>query len=380
MRHATRRLLPGLLLTAALTAAPGCGEDAAPDVEPTHRVRVFVVGKRSTGQSRRISGRVEAADESTLSFGVGGQVAKVIAQRGQTVVEGQELARLDDEPHRLAAEEARANLASARARLVEAEATYDRVKDLVARRAAAQKELDAATTGLATADGDVKAAQGALDRAQLDLARTRLVAPFPGQVVDVTIDPFQDVAAGEPAVVLSAAGALKVELLVPETMIRDVDYGQTVRVTFPTLEGEEVPATVTRIGAAAESGNAFPVTVRLAESEADLRPGMTAGVTFDFSAYLDGRTAYLVPLSALAIDAALLREPPADADAGSREAPLFVFDPETGTVRYRAVRVGDLRGNEVEVFEGLESGDQVVSAGVAFLRDGMRAAVWEPRR
>ena len=107
---------------------------------------------------------------------------------------------------------------------------------------------------------------------------------------------------------------------------------------------------------------------------------MTASVTFNFTAYLDGRTAYLVPLSALALEAALIAEPSPDAETRGTEAPLFVFDPDAEEVRYRMVLVGDLRGNEIEVFEGLEAGDQVVSAGVAFLRDGMTAIVWEPRR
>ena len=99
---------------------------------------------------------------------------------------------------------------------------------------------------------------------------------------------------------------LAIEVSVPETLIREVDFGQVVQVAFPSLEGVTVSGLVTVIGAEAEAGNAFPVTVRLSASEADLRPGMTASVTFNFNAYLGGRTAYLIPLSAIAIDAGLL--------------------------------------------------------------------------
>ena len=66
---------------------------------------------------------------------------------------------------------------------------------MVKERASSQKDLDAATAALATANGDLKAAQGTLDQAELDLKRTRLTAPFAGQVVDVPIDPFQEIAA-----------------------------------------------------------------------------------------------------------------------------------------------------------------------------------------
>ena len=40
--------------------------------------------------------------------------------------------------------------------------------------------------------------------------------------------------------------------------------------------------------------------------------------------------------------------------------------------------VGDLRGNMLEVHSGLQPGDQVVSAGVPFLRDQMKVELWEP--
>lgn len=363
----------------ALLALWGCS-DPPPAEEVTPSVKVFVVGKQATGQSRRISGKVDAAERSTLSFGVNGRVLEIIAVKGQTISKGQLLARLDDEPFRLKLAQARTRLTTARATLVEAQAMFDRIDNLVKRQAATQKDLDAATRKVATADGDVRSAQSALAQAELDLARTRLKAPFAGQVVDVPVDPFQEVAASEAVVALQVAGALEVNVLVPETLIRDVDYGQAVQVTFPTLPGVKVPGLVTKIGAEAEAGNAFAVTVILQESDTDLRSGMTASVTFNFNAYLGERTAFLIPLSAIAIEAGLRssRESSAETESSGNRAPVFVFDPASGKIQLRELVVGDLRGNEIEVYEGLQPGDQVVSAGVAFLRDGMQVRVWAP--
>ncbi len=208
-----------------------------------------------------------------------------------------------------------------------------------------------------------------------------MLAPFPGQVVSVSIDPFQEVSGNSEAVLLQSSGALDVGVLVPETMIRDIDYGQAVQVTFPTLPDTSVQGVVHSIGADTAAGNAFAVKIRLTPTEADLRAGMTASATFNFTAHLDGRRAYLIPLSAMAIDAALARpEAAAPEDASDKRAPLFVYDPADKKLHFRMVSIGDLRGNEIEVFDGLEPGDQVVSAGTAFLRDGMAARVWTPRQ
>ncbi|MFB3106090.1 MAG: hypothetical protein ACE1ZA_14395 [Pseudomonadales bacterium] len=56
---------------------------------------------------------------------------------------------------------------------------------------------------------------------------------------------------------------------------------------------------------------------------------------------------------------------------------MFVVD-DNNRLRVKDVVVGDIRGNLLEVFEGLEAGDKIVSAGVAFLREGMTVELWTP--
>ncbi len=363
-----------------LSALTGCNDPPVESAAPTPRVKVFVVGKKALGQSRRMSGKVQAADQSKLSFGVSGNVAEIFVETGQAVTEGQLLARLDPEPLRLSLEKLRASVTTARAKRVDAQSEFERMRNLIKQQGASQREVDAATSALGAADGDLNGTLRSLEQAELDVARTKLTAPFDGRIVEVSVDPFEEVAASGQAFLLQANGALEVEVRVPETLIRNVDFGQVVQVEFPSIEGVDVKGVVATIGAESESGNAFPVTVRLASTEADIRPGMTASVTFNFNAYLDGRNAYLIPISALAIDAGLREAAatgtPEQAGPGS-EVPVFVLDPATGTVGLRQVTVGDIRGNELEVFEGLQPGDQVVAAGVSFLRDGMEAQAWK---
>ena len=57
----------------------------------------------------------------------------------------------------------------------------------------------------------------------------------------------------------------------------------------------------------------------------------------------------------------------AEADDGFA---VFVFDPQSSTVSKRAIRSGGVRDNDLAVFEGLEEGDIIATAGVTFLREG----------
>ena len=349
----------------------GCNDSSEIQEETIPRVKVYTVGKQATGQARRLSGKVQAADKSTLSFGISGKVVEIIVKTGQTVVKGQLLAKLDEKPFQLTLQEVRANLNSARAELEKAKGAYNRTATLFKEEAASQKDFDSATALLATANGKLEAAKSALDQAELDFQRTKLTAPYSGKVVDVPIDAFQEIAASGEAVILQSDEALEIDVRVPETLIREVDYGKVVQASFPTIKDLVVPGVVTSVGAETEAGNAFPVTITLSDSTSDLRPGMTASVTFNFRSYLEGRSAFLIPLSAIAIEAGLTSagSSKSQKDETKNEAPVYVFNSEKKVVELRKLLVGDLRGNEIEVFEGLKSGDQVVSAGIAFIRE-----------
>lgn len=363
----------------ALFALAGCSDDLAPVVEHTPRVKYFTVGEQATGQTRRISGKLVAADSSPLSFGVGGTVAEVLVAQGDEVQQGQVLARLDTEPLELAVEQARAELNIARAKAAETRQAYKRVAELFKKRAASQAEVDSATANHGVSRGNVRSAKSALARGERDLAHAELAAPFAGIIASRSVEPFQEISAGSEAFVLETGNALEVEVRVPETLIRNVDFGQAVQVTFPTLDDTTVSGTVNEIGSRAESGNAFPVSIQLSSTDADLRPGMTAGVTFNFDAYLEGKTVFLIPLSALAIEFGMIRETnEADSGKGPRQTvPLFVIN-DANQLEARDVVVGDLRGNQLEVFEGLAEGEKIVSAAVSFLREGMTVELWTP--
>lgn len=357
----------------------GC-KKKEPEQEVIPSVKVFEVGKKTTGQQRRISGTVDAAKQSILSFGVSGKVDEIAVAEGEEVVEGQMLANLDDEPFRIKLEDARAKLNSCRAKFLEAQATLNRTENLFKQNAASQKDLEAATASLAVANNDLKAAQGALSQAELDQSRTRLVAPFSGKIVESYVDPFQEINTGEPIFSIQSDDMLEINIRVPETLIRFVDYGQAVKVTFPSLPKITASGWIATIAAKAVEGNAFPVTINLSDANADIRPGMTANVMFNFDAYLEGRIAYLIPLSAIAIDAGFLEKDKYNQDIATEltEAPVFIFDLESGQINKKKIIVGGLRGNELEVFDGLEPGDLVVTAGVTFCRDGMKAKIWSP--
>jgi RND family efflux transporter MFP subunit len=366
-----------IFLLVPVLALSACGDAPVPEDAAIPRVKLYTVGQADNDRTRRFSGSVVASEEAPLSFALSGTVQEVRVARGNVVRQGQLLASLDSAPTRTALDSARAQLVSARAGLTDAKSTYERYSSLQSRGAVSRADLETATSNYASARSSVSTAQAEIERLERDMANTNLVAPFDGTVAERSIEPFQEVTPGQSAFVLQTTESLEVDVQIPENMIGEIDYADVVNVSFPAFDGLSAKGSVQTIGSRAESGNSFPVTVRLHGVAPDVRPGMTAGVTFILSSQQQGGAIYLIPVAAIAIDVGVNA---ATGDGDLRTAPVFIFDEASGQLQVRQVRIGDIRGNYLEVVDGLREGDRVVSAGVPFLREGQTVEEWRPEQ
>lgn len=371
----TRPITPRRLLwalAAAFMALAGCSEAPREEVPSVKSVKTAVAALSSGIFSRALSGVVEAQDSASLSFPVGGTLLEVHAERGDRVAAGQILARLDPKPfeNRLRAAEARVR--SAQAGLLKAKEQFQRKQSLLNQGFIAKAEFDEARASLAAAQGELDVADSEMEDARRDRSRTALAAPYAGVVARKDVNPFQEVKAGEPLFELMGAQGLKVRIMVPESLIGGVRPGDGAQVAFAVLKGFTVRGRVAEVGATAEAGNAFPVSVVLDAPPPAVRVGMTALVSLRSGA---GAPVFLVPLTALAMD-----EMPRLAAGGGTQgkAPIFIFDPTEQMARLRLVEVLDLQDNFLAVRSGLAEGEEVIVAGAAFLRDGMPVRRWTP--
>ncbi len=355
--------LAALIALAAALACGGAEPEAAPELRPvrTHRVQAS-----AATAERTLAGVARAGVESRLSFRVAGTVVSVHVDLGDAVRKGQALARLDPTDYELKVEEAEAALAQGQAGLRRAQADYERVRALYENNNASKSELDAARAAAESAEAQVRAVRKQLDLAEQQLGYTALKAPIDGAVARVDVEINEAVKSGEEVFLLTAGSRPEVEVAVPEVMIAAVEMRQPLSVSFDALPGRVLAAEVTEIGVAAVgAASTFTVVARLIEEAAEVRPGMAAEVTFRLRS--PGREPRIVV--------------PGVAVGEDREG-RFVFVLERGAaaaadegvVRRRAVEVGgEVQGlGGIEILSGLADGDEVVTAGVRRLADGMR--------
>ena len=366
-----KHLFPSTLLIIPLLSLSACNGEEKEITAQAKAVKTIVVGGVDGMKTRKLSGVVQAADESELSFRVSGRITEVKVERGDAVERGDVLARLEQKDYVLSVNSAKAKLQSAHSELTTAKQENSRQQNLLKENFVSKAAAEQAQAAYQNALSKVEVAKTDLQTAEANLERTILHAPFAGKISAKEIEAFGEIKIGETAFLLQGSDGLEVEILVPETIIREIEQGGAAVVTFPTLQGVNTAATITQIGARSESGNAFPVTLRLAAGNADIRPGMTADAAIAIDNAKSG-IAFLIPTSAVAIRFF-------DRQTDLEQSHVFVVDSASSTLKLKRIAVSGVRGNQLEITSGLSAGDRIVVAGVPFLSEGQKVKLWEPQ-
>ena len=326
------------------------GEPAAAP-EPIRPVRVAEVLEAGGREEITLNGTVEAQDSINLAFRVGGQLIARTVNVGDRVEAGQVVARLDPETAQNAADAARANVAAAMARLVEARNTLARYEPMLERGFVARQQFDRAVETRKAAEAQVEAAEAQLRTAKNQLSFTELVADAAGTVTARGAEPGEVVAAGQMVIQLAREGG------------RDAvfDFPPRVKDALTADTGIEVVSStdpsVRAVGRVRETSpkadpvtRTFQVRVGLDDPPAALRLGSS----------VTGKVPVAGP-SGITIPAAALTR-------AAGQPAVWVVDPGAQRVALRNIDVLAYELDTVVVEHGLTPGELVVTAGVQSLR------------
>jgi RND family efflux transporter MFP subunit len=332
-----------------------CQQDEAPAAAGVRPVRAITVEKSAGDETVALTGTVQAQTEVNFAFRIDGRMIERNVDVGQTVMPGQLLARLNPDTEETNLRSAQAQLAAARARLVEVRKNFERQQTLLERQLTPRAAFDQAMASLQTAESNAESAQGSVTIAETRLSYTRLVADAGGIVTAVGAESGEVVPAGRMIVQIAREEGRDAVFDVP-AQVKDAAPGNpTVSVTLTT------DPTVTAAGRIREvSPQADPITgtFRVRVGLIDPPPGLRLGSTVVGRMAADSVPAIAVPGSALV-------------RRGDQNA-VWVVDPETLTVSLRSIEIGRHETARVVVADGLAPGELVVTAGVQALYPGQQ--------
>jgi RND family efflux transporter MFP subunit len=356
------RLLLAILFTTLLFS---CSDKKVVTEKPIRPIAWIKVSESNLQQLRTLSGIVAPVETTSLSFEVVGKIESVAVNLGDTVEKGQTLAQLNHRSFELALKSAQAQLDKANSDMVEAKNDFTRYSQLIEKGLVSQAGFDNAKANYESSRSAVNVTQAQLDIANKNLQDSSLIAPYNGIITKRLVEPSQQIGAGQAVFEIEGKHGLEVHVMVPETLIRELQHNSIIPVRFPVLPQLKMLGRITEIGTRAEAANAFPITVVLQEENSILRAGMTAEVDFTFDS--EGQTGYQgatigVPFSALRAGV-------------NQKSYVFIYDPATQTVKQSEVQTENIRNNTAFVSSGLKSGEIIAIAGAAFLRDGQKVTL-----
>ena len=333
-------MLPAQMAANAPAGAPGRGGPPAGFAMPVEAGTVRV----GTSQRQVLAvGTIRSNESVIIKPEIAGRITQINFTEGQKLKKGQVLVQLDSSIER-------AEFAQAQAALVLAKANYERADELVKRNAGTGRALDEARAALRTQEAAVQLSQARLDK-------FTLVAPFDGMIGLRKVSVGDYVSVGAELVNLEMVDPLKVDFRVPEIFLASLRTGQKAAITIDALSDRKFEAEVFAIDPLVDqSGRAVVIRARVPNPDDVLRPGLFARVLLTIE---ERKNAVFVAEQSLM-------------PVGDQHFVFKVVDKDGAkVVALTKVKIGERRKGEVEIMEGLVTGDTVVTAGLLKIRDGM---------
>ncbi|WP_278378464.1 MULTISPECIES: efflux RND transporter periplasmic adaptor subunit [Stutzerimonas] len=319
------------------------------------------LARRMDWQSRLPAiGTLKASQGIDLSVEIAGTITDVQFQSGEKVSKGQAIVLLDSEMEQ-------ASLASAEADLNLSRLEFQRARSLLDRQAISRSEYD-------RLNAESQKAAASVAQLRASLSKKRILAPFSGTIGIRQVDVGDYIAAGTPIATLQDLTTLYVDFFLAEQHVPLLKLGQRVQLQVAAYPGERFEGVISALNPKVETTTRnVQVRAELGNPDGRLLPGMFA----DLQVLLPTETAQVVvPETAITYtlygNSVLLVTEGTPPEGVSSDEPYLV-------VERRFVTTGERRDGLTVVLDGLEGGEQVITAGQLKLDSDTHVAIAESR-
>jgi RND family efflux transporter MFP subunit len=252
-------------ITMGIIIKTGPTMDQKPPASTAPLVRTWIATSETVQLSVLTYGSVQPRTESELIPEISGRVIKISPSMvsGGFIRKGEILLEIDPLDYEVALEQARASLAAAKSELTNAKKAYERLLDLAKQQSASQSQQDDALNRLRFGQASIREAAARLSRAERDISRTKIKAPYDGRVRSKRVDIGQFVNRGAPIASLYATDFAEVRLPLHDEELAHLDL---------PLAGQESPNQPTAILRARFAGANHTWEGKIVRTEGELDP------------------------------------------------------------------------------------------------------------
>ncbi|CAM3575359.1 efflux RND transporter periplasmic adaptor subunit [Flavobacterium chungbukense] len=304
-------------------------------------VKVATVKTEDVNLGFTANGNFAPIQELTFSAEKSGKVISVLVKEGDYVRVGQTLLTVRGDVINVSAQQAQAVYQNAKS-------DYARYENAFKTGGVTKQQLDQAKLAMTNA-------QSNLTQANINVGDTKVKAPINGYINKKYIEPGS-ILAGMPATALFDivnVSKLKLTVTVNESQVASLKLGNTVNITASVYPDKTFSGKITFIAAKADASLNFPVEIEITNNaNNDLKAGMYG--TANFGSNNQKQNLKVVPRNAFV------------GSVSSNE----IFVVENNIAKLKKVVAGRILGDKVEIINGLNDGDVVITTGQINLQDG----------
>lgn len=298
---------------------------------------------RAIANQLRFTGAAEPCKEVTVASEAAGKITSVNFKIGDYVSKGTIIAKVDDTYKQLAYENAQLNYAKFKE-------DFDRYKVLREGNAVTEVQFRDIRIGFENANIQLK-------NAEKQLEDTNIRAPFSGYITSKHTEEGAFVGTGTPIAGIADISQLKVALSVSESDVYNLRTGQEVTVNTDVYPNVDFKAKISNVSSRGSNTHTYPVEIIISNSSANpLKAGTYVNVTVAMGSE---EKKLMIPRDAII--------------SSIKDPSVYITDGET--VRLAKIQTGRDYNSYLEVIDGLNTGDHVITAGQINLMDGAKVSV-----
>jgi RND family efflux transporter MFP subunit len=335
-------------------------------------VEVTEVTTGSISDQIRSFGSIRAQDVVNINPQVSNRVTEIHVDLGDTVEQGQVMAKIYDVPFRDEHEQAQAQLRQSRSAFERDSTQFVRQRVLYEREAISSSEFDDARSTYESSRAQYESARAAVTQSRENLANTEIRSPVYGVVLNRMISVGDVASTGNPAFEVANLVGFETRLHLPMQDWQEVTVGLPVEMRLSNRDGIAARGNVTRISPQLNPNTGLgEVVVSLTE----LTPSVRQGVLVDSRITLiTHENTIIIPRSAMIEQVETYIEPETNTVELRRNYSAFVAQGDT-IARQRELTLGLEQGERIEVLSGLEEGEKLIITGHRNLSDESRIRI-----
>ncbi len=345
---------------------------SSPPEDPGTSVETITAKTSDISQQIKSFGNIRAQEIVQVTPQVSNRVTRIYADLGDTVKQGEVLAKIYDAPYRDQYQQAQASLEQSRTSYVRDSLNFQRQKELYRQDLISASEFDDAKATFQNSRAQLRSSKASLTESRENLNNTKITSPVDGVVLSRDISEGDVASTGQVAYEIANTIGYQARVYLPLDEWRNVEIGQKVKFRVSNQPDISGRGRVTQISPRLNPKTGLgEVVISLTQDGQAIYQGVLVEANINVETHPN---AVVIPRAALVENVQTLIEPESNTIQLERSYSAFTVQGDSLAIQ-RDLKLGIEQGDQIEVLQGIQPGDELVITGQSGLSDSTKVRV-----